>query len=807
VVAAFFCVFYVGGAFAIISGPPASPSNFEAGDGNMTNDTVGNADWNCFANGKSSGFPASGVTVGSTCSSNLVYANAKQVTADGNGEISWVNGQKFDTACPSLSVNNNPPKDEFTHVASYNDTDPTTKDLFLYGATVRPNTNGNSTGNVELDQKAGNGTTTAGCRTAGDRLIAYDFLNGGTSLNFHVLTWITNLNHNLGGNSSDTCFVKTDTDAFNTTTQSGGCWGANVISETSNDLSTFEGGVNTGVGPNVGTIDAAHNGLSGGTGGESVPALAFAEFGINASKAFGTEGQCTSFAQLQWESRSSGSSFTSNPQDIETESANVSNCGEVKIIKHTDPRGTNKSFSYTSDMSGSPTCSQGAGTAVAFSLNDNGNTSTSGESAANTQDCTNVSAGTVHVTETEPSGWVLESLTCSTGGAQDGTNPLKADITVPAGGTVTCTYVNKQNTAQLSTQVSNAGPVTPGTSVNDQASVVGSNSSLTPSGSVTFYLCGPSQTTLTSCSSSDKTQTQVGSPDGLSGSAGTATVNSDNLNTSSSPLQPGNYCFGATWPGDTNYPGALSDNGTNECFSVAQIPTSTVTTPNDGSGVPGAESTITLGSTIYDTAVVSGTSVGGAPTGSVDFHWCSGSCSSGGTDLGSASVSQVGTTYTSSATSAGFSPTATGTYCFRGDYLGSTVYKTSSDSSSTECFTVTDTTSSSSAQSWYPNDSASVSANHGAKLNGTLSVQLYSNADCGVAEAGAGAVNNSAVNAANNNAALTNAASGTVSTSNTSYHVDASGSYSWLVTFTSTDSNVGSSSHCETATLSINNNP
>jgi hypothetical protein len=819
---AFFTVFFVGGAFAIISGPPASPSSFEAGDGNMTNDTAGHADWNCFANGKSTGFPASGVTVGSTCSSKLVDANAAQVSADGNGEVSWVNGQKFDTACPSLSVNNNPPKDEFTHVASYNETDPTTKDLFLYGATIRPNTNGNSTGNVELDQKAGNGTTTAGCRTAGDRLIAYDFLNGGTTLNFHVLTWITNLNHNLGGNTSDACFVKTDSDTFNTTTQSGGCWGANVINETNNDLSTFEGGVNTGVSPNVGAIDAAHNGLSGGTGGESVPALAFAEFGINASKAFGTEGQCTSFAQLQWESRSSGSSFTSNPQDIETESQTVSNCGEVKIIKHTDTRGKNKSFSYTSDMTGSPTCSQGTGTATAFSLNDSGNTTS--DNAANTQDCTNVPAGLVHVTEAATSGWTLESLSCTTGGSVDSGNAAEADIVVPAGGSVTCTYVNKPNTATLTTQQGTAtGTVFPGTSVTDTATVAGSTSTFPDSSvKVNFYLCGP-ETGLTSCPSTDSTIQSLGTGTlSATTTAGTSTATSPAVNTSSSPLAAGTYCFGATWAGDTNYPGALRDDGTHECFTVSQLGTSTTTTPSTTATNLGLTGNVTYGDqTIYDHAVVQAlTSGDGTPTGNVTFTLCSpsdlaaanlgqgeSSCVTGGSQVGSAVPlgAALGDTPPDAAadsaafTNGGSGVNQLGKWCWRAVFSPSGTngnnYTGSSDTSVGECFTVVDTTTSSSTQTWFPNDSASVSANHGEPISGTLTLQLYTGGTCA---AGSEVPTQHYTSGDKTNQTTISVDSG----NQTSYGVSSNATVSWKAVFTSDNTAlIGNSSHCESSSV------
>src|SRR5207302_306697 len=83
------------------------------------------------------------------------------------------------------------------------------------------------------------------------------------------------------------------------------------------------------------------------------------------------------------------------------------------------------------------------------------------------------------------------------------------------------------------------------------------------------------------------------------------------------PLAPGRYCFRAEWPGDINYSGPVTHtDSTLECFDVAKLDTQTVTTPVDGSGT--AESSITLGDTIFDRAVVTGTAAGGDPTGAVN---------------------------------------------------------------------------------------------------------------------------------------------------------------------------------------------
>jgi hypothetical protein len=80
----------------------------------------------------------------------------------------------------------------------------------------------------------------------------------------------------------------------------------------------------------------------------------------------------------------------------------ISNCGEVRIIKHSQPRGINRAFTFTSTIpnpaSGSTTPSCVAdSTPSSFSLNDNGNTTT--DSAGNTEDCKNVPADSYTVTE------------------------------------------------------------------------------------------------------------------------------------------------------------------------------------------------------------------------------------------------------------------------------------------------------------------------------------------------------------------------------------------------------------------------
>jgi hypothetical protein len=359
--------------------------------------------------------------------------------------------------------------------------------------------------------------------------------------------------------------------------------------------------------------------------------------------------------------------------------------------------------------------------------------------------------------------------------------------------------------ATLATNVG-AGPYTPGTAIHDTATVTGSSAAHTPTGDVTFFLCA---TGATGACTTGGTNLGTGT---LSGSGAVATASSPDVNTAASAtgiLAPGRYCFRAEWPGDVNYVGALAEfggaNGTNECFTISKIDTQTVTTPVDGSGA--TVSTVTKGSTVFDKAVVTGTSAGGDPTGTVSFFICgplaSGTCD-GTTNVGTAVTGNPKTlvsdgnaaTFTSSATSDGVTPTAVGRYCFRGEYSGSTVYNSSKDSATTECFTVTDSTSLVSAQTWVPNDSATLTSTNGSPLNGTLTITLYETNDCsGTAVAGQAYP-----------FTLTNATSpATRLTTNSTYIVSTGKTVSWKVEFSPTNPNISGSSHCETSTVSITN--
>jgi hypothetical protein len=141
--------------------------------------------------------------------------------------------------------------------------------------------------------------------------------------------------------------------------------------------------------------------------------------------------------------------------------------------------------------------------------------------------------------------------------------------------------------------------VLPGTSVTDIATVVGSNPAQTPSGTVTFFLCGPTDPSSTAVCSTGGSPAGTGT---LSGSGGTASATSA---PAVAPTAPGRYCFRAEWPGDTNYTTPLTHAGTgnSECFIVQD--TSTTTTAQKWLPQDTATVTTTGGSAVSGTVTFS----------------------------------------------------------------------------------------------------------------------------------------------------------------------------------------------------------
>ncbi len=390
--------------------PPLTGSTFEGGDGNLAVNTSGNTDW-----------------------ANVAGRNVGIDQPSGRTDNSFGQGTKEDDANVTVVSGSIPPnKSDLSRF--YEASEFANNSNFLYLAWERTNVLGSANMDFEINQNTTTGFsgTTVGPitlnRTAGDLLVTFDFTNGGGKPTLGLLFWVTS-------GAASQCFSSSSLP----------CWGNRLGLTSANS----EGAVN-----NVDTVTDP-------IAGTSLPANTFGEAAINLTAAgVFPAGTCEAFGSAFLKSRASAA-FTAEVKDfVAPIPVNIRNCGTINIIKHTDPRGVNQDFGYTSTIpnpptgSATPSCS-GDATPSAFTLNDNGNTT--GDSAANTEACTNVPSGSYNVIEgAEPTGFTLESLACTattgSSGSQNGTNPARADITLIPSGVVTCTYTNKGSGAILVTK-------------------------------------------------------------------------------------------------------------------------------------------------------------------------------------------------------------------------------------------------------------------------------------------------------------------------------------------------------------------
>jgi Prealbumin-like fold domain len=443
-------LFVIASASGILSG---SPSSFESNDGNMTHLT-GNHDWD-----------------------NVNFFHVVDV-ASSQADDSFVSGQKQDTTCPDIYNHGNPPKDDFTDVASFSETNSTVGSpqyhhTFLYGATIRYAANGNSSENIELKQGT-NGLCTNGLlqRSLADKLIAIDYLNGGTNVQFNVLTWITSSAGYDPTPSSDpsddiagTCSVSNDLPP---------CWSSTVKTLGSNAAEGLasQATITSANDPIGNAADSADSAKFSVEQGKDLAAGQFAEFGVDLTAAgIISPNVCTAFPETVWESRSSGSSFVSTTKDVSIEDHSISNCGEIKIIKQTNPRGIDKVFSFTSGsattsklnantLAGGVACTAGGSAGVDasgnFCLNDKNNTGrtlgsflATQNDTANTVDENNLFPATYSVTEgADPTGFAFDSVTCKVNGVTTTLNtpgaPKTVTINLGVNDVVVCIYQNNQ---------------------------------------------------------------------------------------------------------------------------------------------------------------------------------------------------------------------------------------------------------------------------------------------------------------------------------------------------------------------------
>jgi hypothetical protein len=265
----------------------------------------------------------------------------------------------------------------------------------------------------------------------------------------------------------------------------------------------------------------------------------------------------------------------------------------------------------------------------------------------------------------------------------------------------------------------------------------------------------------------------------------------------------GRYCWRATWSGDSanGIPGS-SDSSAGECFTVNPVTPTLATTAGDD---------VLVGNPVTDTATLTGTAkqptnpvinldgASGAPAGgSITFKLYGPSNSGCGELVFTSSPVPVSGDGTYGPVS--FTPTAAGNYHWVAEYGGNSP-NTNAASHNTSCndanedVTVTSVPSSlTSAQTWVPSDSVTVSATAGGALAGSVKFEFFTNGTCANA------------NAFETTKSVSGASPQTVSSGDAPAQTT-TGSFSWRVTYTSTNPaqrSIAASCH-ETSALTIDN--
>ena len=316
----------------------------------------------------------------------------------------------------------------------------------------------------------------------------------------------------------------------------------------------------------------------------------------------------------------------------------------------------------------------------------------------------------------------------------------------------------------------------------------------TPAGSVAFSLCKVDAPAL--CTTGG---TSVGSTN-LTGTAYPVTVLSPTAHVTSA----GRYCWRAVFSGDSanGIPGS-SDSSATECFTVNPVTPNLATT---------AGADVFLGNGVSDTATLSGTATqpanpvinltgaaGAAAGGTITFKlYGPGDCST--LAYTSAAVPVTGND-TYNTPNPQFVPTLAGTYHWVAVYSGSspntngTTHNATCADADEDVIVNTVASSMTTAQTWVPNDSATITAPAGGSLAGTVTFTLYNTNDC------TGAVRYGPVDRT-----VSGASGQVVATANTTA-VSTSGTFSWSVSYDSTNDaqrDIAASCH-ETSSLTIAN--
>ncbi|HEV8404167.1 MAG TPA: hypothetical protein VGQ31_14150, partial [Candidatus Limnocylindrales bacterium] len=266
--------------------------------------------------------------------------------------------------------------------------------------------------------------------------------------------------------------------------------------------------------------------------GYTVPQFEFAEASIDLA-ALGIDTSCPGLSSGSIRTRAGGDVSSSQLKDrVDPFPIDLNNCGSVTIKKQAVPNSA-QDFHFTTDLGGD------------FSLDDD-----SDNTLSNTQDFTQVTPGTYHVTEAATAGWKLTGISCTDDDSGGVVATGVATIKVAANEHVTCTYTNtKFPKPDLSTQVEQDGQAVSSANVNDVVDDVAQLGSVAGfgqvSGTVDFFVCYDANA-KPDCSTGG---TAAGAGIAVTPSGGNdGTATSDDVTLSA----PGFYCFRAEYTPDAS---------------------------------------------------------------------------------------------------------------------------------------------------------------------------------------------------------------------------------------------------------------
>jgi hypothetical protein len=292
----------------------------------------------------------------------------------------------------------------------------------------------------------------------------------------------------------------------------------------------------------------------------------------------------------------------------------------------------------------------------------------------------------------------------------------------------------------------------------------------------------------------------------------TATISTVNVSNSTPTVGSGNatvtsagdYCWSAHFHATTPATGVpdRDDNGANECFTITPVTPTLATT---------AGADVLLGHAISDTADLSGTAnkpgtppinpttAGGPAGGSITFTaYGPNNCTTVAFTSSAVPVSGDNTSYGP----VSFTPTAVGTYHWVASYTGDspntngTTHNTACDDTNEDVVVTAAPSSLTSAQTWVPNDSVTVSNTLGGALAGSVTFTLFTGSTCSGTQ----------VYTTATPVAVSGSSPQTVNSANTTA-VSTTGAYSWLVNYDSTNPaqlDIAPSCH-ETSSVTIAN--